>query len=158
LNYPKEKVRGKAAKLKVAGATDINVYYLADPAILRALAKRQLETTGERMSRNRFPTALVIDEINRADLSRVFGDLITLLESDKREGMAEATSVYLPYSQTLFSVPPELTVIGTMNTTDRSLAVIDYSAGFELVKKETCRHWGQEVTDQGYELKFADGG
>lgn len=71
--------------------------------------------------------AMVIDEINRGDLSRIFGELLTLLEHDKREGQPEERRIFLPYSQQWFSVPAELSVIGTMNTADKSLSVIDFA-------------------------------
>ena len=94
---------------------------LAD--VMDIIAKEAPATTKVEDEKKNY--VFVIDEINRGNISKIFGELITLIESSKRIGQPEGMRAKLPYSQQLFGVPDNIYIIGTMNTADRSIAAID---------------------------------
>ena len=98
---------------------------------------------------------LIIDEINRGNIAGIFGDMITLIEEDKRESNPEALKTILPYSKSYFCVPPNLHIIGTMNTADRSVESLDTALRrrFTFVEQKPTPEVLNQTPISGVDLK-----
>ncbi|EPU3865358.1 AAA family ATPase [Cronobacter turicensis] len=116
-SLPKEQIFTKSL-------SQMTLYELQDTTIDREKLTQLLGPV-ENVDSQDLAHVLIIDEINRGNIARIFGELITLLEPDKRQGADDEQSLMLPYSKQTFSVPQNVYVIGTMNTADKSLIQMD---------------------------------
>lgn len=151
-----------SGRKQLARQSIFNFDYIGLQVISEILVKNGSSAIFE-VEEERKPFVFVIDEINRGNISKIFGELITLIENTKREGESEAANAILPYSGKEFSVPNNVYILGTMNTADRSISLLDtalrrrFSFIEMMPNSDVLRDMGiGTITIDGTELNVAD--
>ncbi len=121
INLADPNLKPRVAVSEIVGTSRATTFY----AVYRSFFEHSNLVNMFSQTDTTLPFVIIIDEINRGNISQIFGELITLIEDDKRQAKPEALEAILPYSKTKFSIPQNVYIIGTMNTADRSIEALD---------------------------------